>query len=47
MKNIGENKFSVSGVSPKWVKRNRRRVKEEEEERRVKVSDYNGHFINA
>ena len=35
------NKISASGVSPKWVKSNERREKEERE----KVSDYNGQYI--
>ena len=38
-KNIGGNKFSVSGVCPKWVKSKRRREKKEE---RPKVGNNNG-----
>ena len=33
MPNIGGNKFSATGVSPKWVKSNRRREKERKRER--------------
>ena len=40
---LGETKFQ-----PKWAKSNRHREKKEEREnRRAKVSDYNGQFINT
>ena len=32
-KNIGGNKFSALGVSPKWIKSRRRREKERKKER--------------
>ena len=37
MPNIGGNKFSATGVSPKWVKSNRRREKERKREERKYV----------
>ena len=37
------NKFSHTGVSPKRVKRNRRREKEKRE--RAKVSNYDGQYL--
>ena len=40
MPKYGGNKTSASGVFPKWVKRNRRRERQEEESE--KVSYYNG-----
>ena len=41
---MGGNKISASGVFPKWVKRNRRRERQEEESE--KVSDYNGQYLS-
>ena len=35
------NKFSVSGVSPKWVKSKRRRTKKKKERERPKVGNNN------
>ena len=41
---MGGIKISASGVSPKWVKSNERR-KKEERERRAKVGNNNGHYV--
>ena len=51
-KNIWGNKFSASGVSPKWVKSKRRKRRERERERKKegrKVGINNGqlHIANA
>ena len=44
MQNIGGNKFSHTGDSPKWVKSKRRRekVRERDKEERLNDGDNNG-----